>query len=69
MCSSDLTNGDVEFSELKIVKGDSVRITSGELEGLVGILKEVHGKYKVVIQIEGLGSARASVPINIIERI
>ncbi|MGL5683544.1 MAG: UpxY family transcription antiterminator [Marinifilaceae bacterium] len=63
------TNGDVEFTEIKVVKGDSIRVISGNLEGLIGTLKEVQGKYKVVIQIEGLGSARVSVPVSMIERI
>lgn len=63
------SNGEVEFSEMKITTGDKIRIVKGELEGLIGILRESQGKYKVVIQIDGLGCAKASVPLSYVERI
>jgi transcription termination/antitermination protein NusG len=56
----------VEFSTEKFDKGKNITINRGPLQGLRGELVEVNGKHKVLIRLEGFGSALTTIPISFI---
>lgn len=52
----------VEFSEVSFAKGDKVRVTSGPLEGLEGIVNsDANGSTRIFIIIEALGCASTEI--------
>ena len=59
----------VEFSQENFERGESVCISKGPLEGMLGELIEVKGKHKVLVRLERFGSAITTVPVSFIERI
>ena len=60
----------VEFSEYHFTKGDRVRVISGPLKSLEGIVRhDTHGKPRIYITIEALGSANTEIDITAIEKI
>ncbi len=60
----------VEFSECHFAKGDKVRVVSGPLKSLEGIVcRNTHGKPRIYITIEALGSANTEIDITAIEKI
>ena len=63
-CSTEL----VEFSTEKFDKGENITIHRGPLQGLNGELVEVNGKHKVLIRLEGFGSALTIIPISYITK-
>jgi len=59
----------VEFCIINFERGESITITKGPLEGMMGELIEVKGNHKVLIRLERFGCAVTTVPISFIERI
>ncbi len=60
---------DVEFVMSTIKVGDKVIIKQGELNGLIGELVEMRGKYKIAIRIQYFGCALTTVPLGWIEKL
>lgn len=65
----DLSDDDVEFCVSDFPPGTPVRITRGDLVGLIGELVEVKGKFKVVVRLEGLGCALTTVSASFVEKL
>lgn len=60
----------VEFSEYHFIKGDRVRVKSGPLKSLEGIVRQdTHGKPRIYITLDALGSANTEIDITAIEKI
>ena len=59
----------VEYSQESFEHGESIIITKGPLQGLMGELIEVKGHFKVVIRLERFGCALTTVPMSFVERI
>jgi len=59
----------IEFSVEDFARGESVTITKGPLNGMMGELIEVKGKHKVLIRLERFGSAITTVPVSFIEKV
>jgi transcription antitermination factor NusG len=66
MC--DFSDEPIEFILDELTKGETVTITKGPLQGLMGELVEIKGKHKVVVRLEKFGYARTTVPLSFIER-
>jgi transcription termination/antitermination protein NusG len=64
----DCSEEPVDFSLDELEKGETITIIRGPLQGLVGELKEVKGKHKVVIRIEKFGCALTTIPLSFIKR-
>ena len=60
---------EVEFDVSTLPPGTPVRITHGGLEGLVGELVEIKGKFKVAVRLEGLGCALTTVSASCLEKL
>ncbi|WP_321518151.1 UpxY family transcription antiterminator [uncultured Bacteroides sp.] len=60
---------EVEFSSSDLAPGTPVRITRGELSGLIGELVETKGKFKVAIRLSGLGCALTTVSTSCLEKL
>jgi transcription termination/antitermination protein NusG len=60
---------EVEFSSTDLAPGTPVRITRGELSGLVGELVEAKGKFKVAVRLSGLGCALTTVSTSCLEKL
>lgn len=58
----------VEFSAEQFEPGETVNISRGPLQGLMGELVEVKGKHKVVIRLERFGCALTTVPLSFLEK-
>jgi len=58
----------VECSQESFEHGESIIITKGPLEGMIGELVEIKGKHKVVIRLERFGCAITTVPISFVEK-
>ena len=58
----------VEFSVENFDRGETIIITKGPLQGLMGELKELKGHFKVVVRLERFGCALTTVPISFVEK-
>ena len=60
----------IEVQQRKFEHGDVVEVISGNLTGMRGILSEVHGKNKVLIELAHLGyTLKLEMPITILRKI
>src|ERR1035437_11117217 len=59
----------VEYSAEPIERGEIITITKGPLEGMMGELMEIKGKYKVLVRLERLGCATTEVPLSYIAKV
>jgi transcriptional antiterminator NusG len=59
----------VEYSQESFEHGESIRITKGPLEGMMGELMEMKGKSKVLIRLDKFGCAITTVPLSFVEKI
>jgi len=59
----------VEYCSQPFEHGETIAIVKGPLEGMLGELIDVKGKYKVLIRLEQFGSAITTVPMSFIERV
>jgi transcription antitermination factor NusG len=59
----------VEFSNEQFEKGESIIITKGPLEGVVGELIEMKGSYKVLVRLEKFGCALTTVPKSFVKKV
>lgn len=64
----DFSEEPVEFSKEAFQPGESVVINRGSLQGLMGELVEVQGKYKVLVRLTGFGCALTTVPFSFVEK-
>lgn len=60
---------EVEFCASDFPPGTPVRITRGELSGLIGELVETKGKFKVAVRLTGLGCALTTVSSSCLEKL
>ncbi len=60
---------EVEFLTSHVNVGDKVRVKQGNLEGLIGELVEVRGKYKIAIRLQYFGCALTTVPVSWVEKL
>lgn len=60
---------EVEFLASQVNVGDKVRVKQGNLEGLIGELVEVRGKYKIAIRLQYFGCALTTVPVSWVEKL
>ncbi len=60
---------EVEFMTTQVNVGDKVRVKQGNLEGLIGELVEVRGKYKIAIRLQYFGCALTTVPVSWVEKL
>lgn len=60
---------EVEFVNNPLQVGDKIRVKQGELEGLIGDLIEMRGKYKIAIRLQYFGCALTTIPLGWIERL
>jgi transcriptional antiterminator NusG len=65
----DSADEPIEYSTEPIDKGESVQITKGPLQGLIGDLVEMKGGFKVVVRLQNLGCALITVPVSFVEKI
>ena len=63
----DHSEEQVEFSIEDFSPGTTVIVRCGQLEGLIGELVEVRGKYKVLLRLENLGNVMVTIPISMIK--
>lgn len=59
----------VEFSPEQFETGETVNISRGPLQGLIGELVQIKGKHKVVIRLERFGCALTTVPLSFLEKV
>ena len=59
----------VEFSPEQFEPGETVTISRGSLQGLIGELVHVKGKHKVVIRLDRFGCALTEVPLSFLEKV
>lgn len=62
----DNAEGPIDFSLEELEPGILISITRGPLQGLIGELKEVKGKHKVVIRIDTFGCAMTTIPLSFV---
>lgn len=60
---------EVEFVASPVNVGDKVRVKQGDLEGLIGELVEIRGKYKIAIRLQYFGCALTTVPVSCVEKL
>lgn len=60
---------DVEFLTSAVKIGDKVKVKQGELNGLIGELVEIRGKYKIAIRINYFGCALTTIPLGWVEKL
>lgn len=60
---------EVEFSTHPVKIGDHVMVKQGNLEGLIGELVEIRGKYKIAIRLQYFGCALTTIPLGWVEKI
>ncbi|MDL2330439.1 UpxY family transcription antiterminator [Odoribacter sp. OttesenSCG-928-A06] len=60
---------EVEFTRNPLNVGDKVVLKQGELQGLIGDLVEIRGKYKIAIRLQYFGYALTTVPLSFVEKI
>ncbi len=65
----DNSEDEVEFSADDFKPGAAVMITRGQLQGLIGELVEVRGKYKVAIRLENFGCALTTVSVGSLKKL
>lgn len=65
----DNSEEEIEFSAEDFKPGVSVIITRGQLQGLIGELMEVRGKYKVAIRLENFGCALTTVSMGSLRKL
>jgi transcription antitermination factor NusG len=58
----------VELSRESFEHGETITITKGPLQGLMGELIEMKGHFRVAIRLERFGCALTTVPMSFIER-
>lgn len=58
---------EIEFVNNPLRIGDKIRVKQGELEGLIGDLIEMRGKYKIAIRLQYFGCALTTIPLGWIE--
>lgn len=58
----------VECTQESFEHGESIIITKGPLEGMMGELVEIKGKHKVMIRLEKFGCAITTVPLSFVEK-
>jgi len=56
----------VEYTQESFEQGETITITKGPLEGMIGELVEMKGRYKVLIRLKSFGCALTTVPISFI---
>jgi len=59
----------VEYSQDTFERGESITITKGPLEGMMGELIEIKGNHKVLIRLERFGCAITTVPMSFVEKV
>lgn len=64
----DYAFDEVEFMTSQVNVGDKVRVKQGKLEGLVGELVEMRGKYKIAIRLQYFGCALTTIPFSWVEK-
>jgi len=64
----DFSEEPVEFIPENFEPGQTVTISRGPLQGLMGELLEIKGKHKVLIRIEKFGCALTEVPLSFITK-
>jgi transcription termination/antitermination protein NusG len=62
----DFSDEPVDFTPENIEPGQTVTISRGPLQGLMGELIEIKGKHKVIIRIDKFGCALTEVPLSFI---
>jgi len=65
----DFSDEPVEFMREELSPGETVSISRGPLQGLMGELIEIKGKHKVVVRIEKFGCALTTVPLSCITKV
>jgi len=65
----ELAEEPVEFCYEQFERSESILISRGPLQGMIGELVELKGKHKVLIRLEGLGCALTTVPLSFIKKI
>jgi transcriptional antiterminator NusG len=60
---------EIEFSSEKFEEGESITINKGPLKGLIGELVEANGKHKILVRLEGFGSALTTIPYSYITKL
>lgn len=60
---------EVEFHTAQVGIGDKVRVKQGNLEGLIGELVEIRGKYKIAIRLQYFGCALTTIPFSWVEKL
>jgi len=65
----DYSEEPVEFSPEQFEPGETVTISRGQLQGLMGELVLIKGKHKVLIRLESFGCALTEVPISFLEKV
>lgn len=60
---------EVEFMTSGVNIGDKVRVKQGNLEGLIGELVEIRGKYKIAIRLQYFGCALTTIPFSWVEKL
>ncbi|WP_251619732.1 UpxY family transcription antiterminator [Odoribacter lunatus] len=60
---------EVEFVASPVNVGDTVRVKQGNLEGLIGELVEMRGKYKIAIRLQYFGCALTTIPVSWVEKL
>ena len=60
---------EIEFVNNPLRIGDKIRVKQGELEGLIGDLIEMRGKYKIAIRLQYFGCALTTIPLGWIEKL
>jgi len=65
----ELAEEPVEFCYDQFDRGETILITRGPLQGMVGELVELKGKHKVLIRLEGFGCALTTIPQSFIKKV
>lgn len=64
----DFSEEPVEFTPGEFEPGETVAISRGPLQGLMGELVQIQGKHKVLVRLERLGCALTTVPLSFLEK-
>jgi transcription antitermination factor NusG len=65
----DLSEDTVEITTDDILPGQSIIVSRGPLQGLMGELVQIRGKHKVLIRLEKIGCALTTIPLSFITKV
>lgn len=65
----DFSDEPVKFSQEPFEKGETVIISHGQMQGLIGELVKLKGKHKVLIRLECFGCALTEIPLSFLEKV